>query len=260
MAVLEKFRLNFKIDEDQDNESLTSYKNTITLFQQYLKKTMSLMEIQKRQMKGMVKTRKNLDKQHKDLLDQLMVYEDTSLQFFTDQSTDKRMLTHPDSEDIKTKVAENQEKIKNPFDEAYIWLKGEYLDVAGMHECLIGRENVMKAQLATEKKKKDDSKELEKLSAGKKTLKSVFKSKSSKESSILSLQAAIEIEEQEIEDFKKLIKFLTIYHGQIAIPKFKSSKAKLYLKALNHFCIKEISNSHILATMYHKQLELSKKA
>ena len=47
-----------------------------------------------------------------------------------------------------------------------------------MYDCLQGREGVMKAQLATEDKKKADQKELDKLSQGKKTLKSVFKSKS----------------------------------------------------------------------------------
>ena len=43
----------------------------------------------------------------------------------------------------------------------------------------------------------------------------------------------MEIAEQEVVDFKKLMNFLTIYHGQVAIPKFKTSKSKLYLKALN---------------------------
>ena len=72
----------------------------------------------------------------------------------------------------------------------------------------------MKAQLNTEQKKRDDQKELDKLTLGKTTMKSLFKSKSQKESNILSLQAAIEIAEQEIVDFRKLINFLTIYHGQ----------------------------------------------
>jgi hypothetical protein len=62
-----------------------------------------------------------------------------------------------------------------------------------MYDCLQGREGVMKAQLNTEQKKKDDQKELDKLSVGKTTLKSMFKSKSQKESKILNLQAAIEI-------------------------------------------------------------------
>jgi hypothetical protein len=51
----------------------------------------------------------------------------------------------------------------------------------------------MKAQLNTEQKKRDDQKELDKLTLGKTTMKSLFKSKSQKESNILSLQAAIEI-------------------------------------------------------------------
>lgn len=71
----------------------------------------------------------------------------------------------------------------------------------------------MKAMVSTENKQKENSKELTKLSEGKTTLKSVFKSKSQKESNILSLKASIEIAEQEIEDFKNLIIFLTIYHG-----------------------------------------------
>ena len=43
---------------------------------------------------------------------------------------------------------------------------------------------------------------------GKATMKSFFKSKSQKESNVLTLQASIEIADQEILDFKKLINFL----------------------------------------------------
>ena len=75
---------------------------------------------------------------------------------------------------------------------------------------------------------------------------------------MLNLQAGIEIAEQEIEDFKKLITFLTIYHGQIAIPKFKRAKAKMYLKAINNFCVKEISNAHLQATLCHSLLDVGK--
>lgn len=82
--------------------------------------------------------------------------------------------------------------------DTYLWIKGEFLDIQGMYDCLQGREGVMKAQLNTEQKKKDDTKELEKLQEGKTTLKTLFKSKSKKESKVLNLQAAIEIEDQEI--------------------------------------------------------------
>jgi hypothetical protein len=97
------------------------------------------------------------------------------------------------------------------------------------------------------------------LTVGKATLKSFFKSKSQKESNILTLQAALEIADQEIIDFKKLINFLTIYHGEVAIPKFKASKSRVYLKSLNSFCVKEISNAHLCATLYHSLLDMEGK-
>jgi hypothetical protein len=88
-------------------------------------------------------------------------------------------------------------------------------------------------------------------------MKSIFKSKSGKENDILNLQAAIEVANKDMEDYKKLINFLTIYHGQIAIPKFKKEKIRQYLKMLHIFCVKEISNSHLSATLWHSLLEVS---
>jgi len=55
-----------------------------------------------------------------------------------------------------------------------------------------GREIVVKKCSDCENKKRDDQDELEKLSLGKTTLKSFFKSKTGKEKDILNLQANIE--------------------------------------------------------------------
>jgi hypothetical protein len=62
MQVLEKYRLNFKIDEEQDAAELTTYKNRIMIFQQYLKKTIGIMEMQKKQLKQMAAVRDKQDK------------------------------------------------------------------------------------------------------------------------------------------------------------------------------------------------------
>lgn len=61
------------------------------------------------------------------------------------------------------------------------------LDIIGMINAMKGRDSVMKRQLATESKKRSDQEELEKLSLGKTTLKSFFKSKDGKEKDILNL-------------------------------------------------------------------------
>lgn len=100
---------------------------------------------------------------------------------------------------------------------------------------------------------------MEKLSQGKTTLKSIFKSSKSKEADIMVLQAGIEIANKDIQDYKKLIHFLTIYHGQVAIQKFKREKSKQYLKMMHNMSVKEISNSHAHATFWHMVLEYAQK-
>lgn len=117
----------------------------------------------------------------------LMKYEEVGLAYYTDQDAAQRILTNESNVDLKERVEKAEKKAKNPYRDAYIWMKGEYLDVQGMYDCLQGREGVMKAQLSTESKKKEDQKELDKLSAGKTTFKSLLKSKSQKESKVLTL-------------------------------------------------------------------------
>lgn len=61
------------------------------------------------------------------------------------------------------------------------------LDIQGMIDAIKGRENVMKKQINCESKRRDDQEELEKLSLGKATLKSFFKSKTGKEADMIAL-------------------------------------------------------------------------
>ena len=184
MQVLEKYRLNFKLDEDQDPEKVNDYRESILLFQTYLRKTIPVMEMQKKSLKQMQRIRTLHDQAHPTLIRTLMKFEETGLDFYTGNDQAARVLNHKNNGSLKERFDESSNKWKNPYHEAHIWLKGEFLDVKGMHEALQGRETVMRAMLATEQKKKDDTKEMQKLSDGKTTLKSVFKSKSQKESSI----------------------------------------------------------------------------
>ena len=117
------------------------------------------------------------DKSTNELLSQLMKFEDTGIEYYADQDKQKRVLTHPSQEDLKERVEVGAAKFKNPYKEAYIWLKGEFMDVNAMHEALQGREGTMKKQIAAEAKKRADQAEADKLTEGKKTMKSFFKSK-----------------------------------------------------------------------------------
>lgn len=184
-------------------------------------------------------------------------YEDQNVDYYSDSDLTQRILTHPAIGDMKEKIDDSHSRWRNSYKNAYNWLKVELLDIKGIYEALAGRENVIRFQSSTDNKKRQDQAELEKLSMGKKTLKTLFKSKSSKDTDILNLQAAIEVANRDVADYKKLINFLTVYHGQVAIPKFKKEKVRQYLKMLNSFCVKEISNSHVSATLWHSVLEIN---
>ena len=73
------------------------------------------------------------------------------------------------------------------------------------------------------------------------------------------LQADIEAMNVDVEDYRKLINFITIYHGQLAIDKFKKAKLLQYQKMLNFFAVREIGNAHVSATLYHSILELNEQ-
>lgn len=88
---------------------------------------------------------------------------------------------------MQTKLKETISCYKSPFSEAALWIKGEMLDIQGMIDALKGREKIMKKMIEKEGTRRDDQEELEKLSLGKTTLKSFFKSKSGKEQDILNL-------------------------------------------------------------------------
>ncbi len=130
---------------------------------------------------------------------QLFKYEDTNVEFYSEENPNQRILTHPDIyDDLKAKAETTFKALRNPHREAYLVLKGELLDLNGMADALSGREQVVKMQSNTESKKRSDQAELEKLSQGKTTLKSIFKSSKSKENDILNLQAAIEVANKDI--------------------------------------------------------------
>lgn len=77
---------------------------------------------------------------------------------------------------------------KNPYREAYIWIKGELLDLLGARDAMDGRDQVVQKQNELEAKKKDKQTELEKMSLGKTTMKSFFKTKSTIEKDIIGYQ------------------------------------------------------------------------
>jgi len=181
------------------------------------------------------------------------------LEYFSENDMNSRVLTHPKAGDLNENLTTMVGSFRNPFLEAAVWIKGEMLDIAGMLNAMKGRDLVMKRQMATEGRKRDDQQELEKLSLGKTTLKSFFKSKTGKEQDILKLQASIEQANVEIEEYRKLNNFITVYQGQFAIEKFKKDKINQYTRMLNLMAIKSVFNANLFTQLSNQVLELQQQ-
>jgi len=85
------------------------------------------------------------------------------------------------------------------------------LDIQGMLNAIKGRDDVIRRLAETENKKRDEQEELDKLTMGKTTLKSFFKSKEGKENDIKLLQKSIKTCDFLIVEYRKLINFITVY-------------------------------------------------
>ena len=96
----------------------------------------------------------------------------------SDGDRTKRVISHPVAADLNDKISENIGKWRNPFKEAWMMLRGEMLDIKAMMNAMQGRTNQEVLQQKAEAKQRDKKAELEKMTLGKTTLKSFFKSKS----------------------------------------------------------------------------------
>lgn len=198
---------------------------------------------------------------YKGIYKNLGKFEDEVLDFYTGGDRVKRTVTGPAAYDqeLQKVIEEKTEALKNPFRDQHIWIKGEILDSKGMIDALQGRENQITKQAKMEESRRTKQSELDKLTLGKSTMKSFFKSKSSKEKDMLNYQASIDELNINIEEQRNLINYLTVYHGQVAIQKFKQLKMAQYMKLLYHISVKEITNAHMAATLNHLVLRLNEQ-
>jgi hypothetical protein len=72
------------LNENQDEGEIKVYKERIQVFQNYLKKVIGIMEIQKQQLKKQSDVREKHDTNQSGLMFQLMKYEDIATAYYSD--------------------------------------------------------------------------------------------------------------------------------------------------------------------------------
>jgi sorting nexin-1/2 len=143
MMILEKFKLNFKVAEL--GAEVAKYKENIREFQGFVKGALLVMEHQKDQIKLMIKSTDDRYAHQKAVIQHLLAYEDANVDYYSDQSVQKRLFTNGMNTDFTEKLESVFNGFRNPYKEAYIWLKGELLDLKGLNDSLLGRDAVIKA-------------------------------------------------------------------------------------------------------------------
>ena len=121
-----------------------------------------------------------------------MAFEDMAIDSYSDGERTKRVLSHPIAQDLPVQITESIEKWRNPFKDAWFTLRGELLDVKAMMTAMNGRSAQEALMTKAETRQRDKKTELEKMTLGKTTLKSFFKSKSTITKDIDSYSATIQ--------------------------------------------------------------------
>ena len=145
--------------------------------------------------------------------------------------------------------------MKNPFHEFHNWILGEISDIESLQEAIHCRDKSIQHRAKLESKKKADTEELNKLNAGKKTFKTLFKSKSGTQTKMTTLAANISQLEKDIEGMDRLIKMIEVHLGESVIPTFKETQMKYYYKICQDFAILEIEDSNRTAKYWASFLE-----
>jgi len=252
--IIEKYRKYFKgVEEKASTEEIMKYVETIENFQKFCVKEIKEITTMKDTINKMKETCDQEIKGHSESLVELLKFEEIANNYYSDQNDDAKVLSDPKHE-LQSKLLLNKDLIKNPFRDAFLWIKGELMDLEGMNHSYSGLESLKKQRKYINDSKIRQEQEVNNMKEGKKTMKSFFKSKTKKEAEIAKFSEYSLTIDQEIAEFDTLINFIYIYHANQGIPKFKKSKAKLYLQAMQSFSQKEVSNMHHVATMHHQLL------
>lgn len=87
-VILQKYKINFKINlEIEQNQHIVN-KDSFLRFQSYLKSANNLMQSQKKQLKNMALSKKNQDSGHSELIMALLKYDEDSLAYSDDDEED----------------------------------------------------------------------------------------------------------------------------------------------------------------------------
>lgn len=136
----------------------------------------------------------------------LSKYEESTVALYgINDFTNNRVISDTDNDEARHSLDSVTKQVDNPFSDFKHWIKEEIIDFHSLVEAIAQKEALEAMKHKTENKKKSSQSELDKLNAGKKTFKSLFKSASGKANQITNLTQTIAQCGVDIENYDKAI-------------------------------------------------------
>lgn len=164
---------------------MARYKEKINIFQVYLRKACVALEKQSETFYKYQEVQSDVQQNYQRIYYNFLKFEEDALDFFADGDRTQRVLSNPSATELPNTIVNNINEWKKSFQDVYIWLKGECLEIKGMMDAVNGRDKMIERQQKAEERQRDKQEELNKMTMGKTTLKSFFKTKSTIEKDIL---------------------------------------------------------------------------
>ena len=260
--IYEKVQKYSGVDEKVDDLTVNRYSESIRDFILTSRNIFPLLSKFKNWISNLEKQRTYQLNAYKHFAEFLTQYENTTLNIYSAEAlqASKKMISDSENNTMKEQINNLSLKVSNPFIRFKYWVKEEIIDLHALLEAISHKNSLESRKLKLENKIKSANSDLEKLTSGKKTLKSIFKSQSGKQTMITNLTTFVAQAEKEVEIYAKLIKLVTIYLHQKVIPLFKEIKVKGYITSLKSFSDSESKNSNELFKCWSSVLEQIQRA
>lgn len=190
----------------------------------YVKKLDPFLKNLKTEMTYNMSHKANSINNYKVFMALLNKYEEQNLAMYVDNDPNKMLLNNTDNQEIKDQMTHTVENLKNTFTDLYHWSKGEIYDLSALKAAIEAREGYVKNDKKLQQKKKDTQKDLDNVTAGKKSMRTLLKNQSDTGAMVTTIEQC----DRDIENNEKLLNLVTIYLGSVIIPQFKKEKLHLY--------------------------------
>lgn len=142
--------LELKIEENKDK--ISENNEIIEKYNAFIMKILPILKNMRDKIKPMIETRDTENINFQNMIYLMSKFEDGALIHYTDSNPSKLIVGKTLSPLYIDTAIDIVDKLKNPYLEFYYWVKGEIYDIQALHDCIEGRNRIVKLKNKAESK------------------------------------------------------------------------------------------------------------